>query len=183
MRKTIAFFGHRHLWGRNIRERLKKEIESNLCDELCCLVGTHGEFDNLVLSVCREIRKSYPLLKITVVFTSLNVLKKKQGELYSTADMYRDVKTIIYDIEEEHFKKQIEVSNRKMVDDSDIIICYVDKANKKSGAKKAINYAMRTGRQVINIFKEEDRPFYGKTKEEKENEWKEFMSEDKQRKF
>lgn len=178
MKKTVAFFGHRLLWGREIRERVKKEIESNLNEDVCCLVGTHGEFDSLVLSVCREIKKDFPYLKITVVFTSLNVLQKRKGEIYSDADMYKDVDTVIYDIEEEYYKKQIEISNRKMVDESDLIICYIDKERRNSGAKKAVAYAIKQGKRVINLFQEQDRPFYGMTSEEKEKKWKEFISND-----
>lgn len=181
MKKIIAFFGHRNLWGRDLRERLKNEIESNLCDEIHCLIGTHGEFDSLALSVCRELRKSYPQVKITVVFTTLNVLKKGKDELFSTADMYRDVETTIYDIEEEHFKNQIVVSNRKMVDDCDLVICYVDMKEYRSGAKRAVNYAISQGKKVINLYREQDRPFYNMTKEEIEAEWEKIKNKvDKQ---
>ena len=169
--KTIAFFGHRHLWGKELRERVKNAVELYVGEEIHCLIGTHGEFDSLALSVCRELRKSYPNIKITVIFATLTVLKKGADELYSIADMYDDVETMIYDIEEEHFKNQIVVSNRSMVDDSDLIICYVDMKEYRSGAKRAVKYAMKQGKEVINLYREQDRPFYGMTKEEIEAEW------------
>lgn len=170
---TITFFGHRELFNRDIRNRLKAEIEKYLGEDIHCIIGTHGEFDSLALSVCRELRRSYPNIKITVVFTTLNVLQKGEDELCSTADLYNDVETAIYDIEEEHYKRQIIVSNQRMVDDSDMVICYVDMERYQSGAKKAVKYALKKGKQVINLFKEEDKPFYGMTREEIDALWEE----------
>ena len=175
--KNICFFGHRNLWGRDIRDRLKNELQSHLEDEVHCFVGTHGEFDSLALSVCRELRRTYKNLKITVIFTSLNILKKDKELEYSIADNYDDVETMIYDIEEEHFKNQIVVSNRRMVDDCSIVICYVDMKEFRSGAKRAVNYAKKQGKQIINLFQEQDRPFYGMTKEEIEAEWEKRRNE------
>ena len=99
--KNICFFGHRNLWGKDIRDRLKKELESHLNEDVHCKIGTHGDFDSLALSVCRELRRTYKNLKITVIFTSLNILKKDKELEYSVADNYSDVETMIYDIEED----------------------------------------------------------------------------------
>ena len=176
--KKVCFFGHRNLWGRNIKDRLLKQVESICDDEVHCLIGTHGEFDGLALSVCRELKRKYSNLKVTVIFTSLNILKKDKDSEYSIADYYDDVETMIYDIEEEYFKNQIVVSNRKMVDDSDIVICYVDMKEYRSGAKKAVNYAKKQGKQIINLFDEKDRPFYGMTEEEKQAEYKKLFKKD-----
>ena len=175
MKKTIAFFGHRHILDTKIRERIKNEIEINLCDDIQCLIGVHGEFDRLALSVCRELRESYPQIKIIVVLTSLNIFKKSTSNASSIMEIYRDVETMIYDIEDEHFKKHIVVSNRKMVDDCDLVICYVDMKKSKSGAKRAINYAKKKGKKIINLFRDEDRAFYGMSEQEIEAEWNKFI--------
>ena len=154
--KTITFFGHRRLWGKDITDRLRKVVESNLAKETRFLIGTHGDYDRLALSVCRELRKRYPSISITVIFTSLSVLRKGVEGGYSKADMYADVETMFYEIEKEHFKKQIILSNRKMVDDSQMIICYVDMSEHRSGAKLAVEYAVQQGKEIINLFREED---------------------------
>ncbi|MBE5730487.1 MAG: hypothetical protein E7350_00870 [Clostridiales bacterium] len=83
MKKTISFFGHRNLWNVDIRERVKTVLKSYFCYEICCLIGTHGEFDRLALSVCRWLRKSYSHIKITAVFSTLKTLLKD-------ADLYDD---------------------------------------------------------------------------------------------
>lgn len=165
MNKTIAFFGHRVLRNTDIRERVKRAVESNICDNVCCLIGTHGDFDRLALAVCRELRKIHSHIKIRVVFTTVKALQKD-------ADMYGDVETMIYDIEEDHFKNQITASNKKMIDDSDLIVCYVDVNKYRSGAKRAVEYALKQGKEVINLFSEKDGPFYGMTNDEIASAWK-----------
>ena len=181
--KTICFLGHRQFHPRDLEKRLSSAIKENISsdEDVLFLMGRHGDYDKLALSVCRQIRKEYPRVKITVVFTSLAILRKPEEEMYSVADMYDDVDTMIYNIEEEHFKNQIVVSNRRMVDDCDIVICYVDMKEYRSGAKRAVNYAKRQGKQIINLFQEQDRPFYGMTKEEIEAEWEKRTREIKKK--
>ena len=173
--KTIAIFGHRQFNNKNLKQRLKSEIEKHICDGVQILVGTHGDFDAMAISVCRELIKQHPNVKITAVLTTLTPLQKGSKELYSAIDLYRDIETMTYEIEEVYFKKQIVVSNQHMVDDSDLIICYVDMNKRKSGAKKAVRYAMKQGKDIVNLFKETDNIFYGMTEEEKEIEWKRFI--------
>lgn len=74
----------------------------------------------------------------------------------------------MYEIEEEHFKRQIIISNRKMINDCDVLICYVNKKRNPSGAKLAMNYAKRKGLKIINLYKETDEPTYGMTEDEKQ---------------
>ena len=102
--KTICFLGHRQFHPRDLEERLSSAIKENISsdEDVLFLMGRHGDYDKLALSVCRQIRKEYPRVKITVVFTSLAILKKPEEEMYSVADMYDDVDTMIYNIEEEH---------------------------------------------------------------------------------
>ena len=87
-------------------------------------------------------------MKIIMVFSSVNILKNNCREIYE------DVETMIYDIEQEHFKKRIIVSNRCMVNDCDMVICYVDMKKYGSGAKQAVEYAMKRGKDIINLFQE-----------------------------
>ena len=39
-----------------------------------------------------------------------------------------------------------------MVDDADLIICFVDKTMTNSGALKAVRYAKKQGKIVMNLF-------------------------------
>jgi len=175
----IVFFGHRKIYKENIiRQRLLDCVELHILNGAKRFkVGTHGDFDKLALSVCCELRNKYKDIKITAVFTTLSFLTKKED--YSIADDYKrnNIETMVYPIEEEHYKNQIVVNNRLMVDDCDLVICYVDMKEYRSGAKRAVNYAKKQGKQIINLFKEEDRPFYGMTEEEKAVEIKRIFDE------
>ena len=174
----VTFFGHRRIRNESeVRQRLLAEIEKQIklgVDRF--LIGTHGTFDNMALSCCRELRQIYKDIKIVVVFTSLHPFQKDEFG-FSGIDTYKDVETLTYAIEDEHFKNQIVVNNRYMVDESDIVICYVDFDEYRSGAKRAVNYAKRKNKTIINLFKEEDRPFYGLTPEERERKCKQDLED------
>lgn len=159
MSKNICFIGHRKIWGENVRDRLKRAVEDEIrgVGEFFTM-GTHGDFDRMALGVCREMREKFNGIRIEVVLTSLKVLKKEivfddeYGKEYVVP--YSDVETIMYDIEEEHFKRQIIVSNKKMIDRCDVLICFVDERKKRSGARLAFEYAKKKGLKIINLFNE-----------------------------
>lgn len=154
--KTISFFGHRKIFDKTA---IQKNLTS-LLDEFIpkgyfrILVGRHGDFDKLVLETCINYKKNIDeRLNINVVLTSLSYLNKNEYG-YSVVDNYKDkgCDTIFYEIEDVYFKKRITVSNKKMIDESDLIICYVNENVSQSGAKTAINYAYKHKKTVINLF-------------------------------
>ena len=157
MTHRICFIGHRNVSFRAVRKSLKDVIEyeiKNGCKNFT--MGTHGEFDKMALSVCRELRQIYKDIKIEVVLTSLNLIKKQimHKDKFSTeyTEIYNDVSTIMYDIEDKYFKRQITISNYKMIDNCDTLICYVNESKINSGAKTAMSYAKNKGIRIINLF-------------------------------
>ena len=151
-----AFAGHRKILDKDLRNKLylpvKQQIESG-CKTF--VMGTHGEFDKLALSVCRQLRKTYKDIIIEVAITSLNQIKpeiEKDQFGISKYTPYDDVYTIMFNIEEEHFKRKITTSNKQMIDTCNILICYVDTTQHSSGAKTTLNYAKSKGIQIINLF-------------------------------
>lgn len=161
MVKKATFIGHRKIYDFSLREKLKNTIIKKI--EKGCksfIVGTHGEFDKLALSVCKQLRDKYNDIKIEVVVTSLHNVKKRLlyndefGIEYETP--YSDVATIMYEIEDVYFKQKIIVSNQKMIDECDTLICYVNPKQNRSGAKLAMNYATRRGLKIINLYKNND---------------------------
>ena len=144
MRKT-AFIGHRLVLEEGAYELLLCEIEKQI--EAGCLaftMGTHGEFDRLALSACRHLRECHPEMQIEVVLTS---------PTYAKGGRYGDVATVIFEIEELHYKRRIAWSNRRMIDGCDTLICYVDEAANRSGAKAALRYARAKGVKIINLYR------------------------------
>ncbi|MDE6201560.1 MAG: hypothetical protein K2M47_06780 [Clostridiales bacterium] len=159
-----AFVGHRKIFVDNLDERLIGAIKTEIrygCSSF--IMGTHGQFDTLALLVCKQLRKEYANLDVEVVLTSLHALDK-----YDEWDVvpYSDIKTVMYDIEDVHFKRRISMSNRQMIDECDTLICYVDEKHCISGAKKALCYAKEKGLKIVNLWQEEYNPFYGMTQSE-----------------
>lgn len=156
--KTIAFFGHRQIFNKQlIEERLIKVIEEVIPQGFGrVLIGCHGDFDDIALSTCLDCKKTlFNKLSINVVLTSLTFLKKDEyGN--SRVDTYKTkgCETLFYDVEGVYFKRRITFSNKKMVDESDLIICYVDMKEYKSGAKDIIEYALKQNKKIINLFQE-----------------------------
>ena len=112
---------------------LQNNIEEQIADGCKSFtMGTHGEFDEMALSACRSARQDHPDIKIEVVLTSYHAVEKKTEFDYIP---YQDVDTVMYDIEDEHFKRQITVCNRQMIDTCDTLICYVDKKKKPQRSK------------------------------------------------
>lgn len=166
-RNTImktTFIGHRQVYAKNIYTTLIKTIEEQIQNGCRCFsMGMHGEFDRLALSACRFLRHQYKNIEIEVVITGLHIIEKQDESNYTS---YDDVNTVMYEIEDAHFKNRITLSNRMMIDNCDTLICYVDTNAYKSGAKNAMLYARKRGLNIINLYCEEYRPFYGMTKEE-----------------
>ena len=159
-----AFIGHRQIFAKGTDERLLKAVEAEIQNGcMSFTMGTHGQFDKLSLWACRQLRKKYIDIDIEVVLTSLHAIDKNEEW---DCIPYSDVKTVMYDIEDTHFKRQITLSNRMMIDSCDTIICYVNEKVYRSGAKTAFNYVKKRGIRIINLWRDEDQPFFGMTKEE-----------------
>lgn len=175
MERKIAFIGHRHVYyADKVKERLQNVIEQCIGDGCShFLMGAHGDFDQMALTACRSARKNHPDIQIEVVLTSYHTIEKKHDIDYVP---YQDVQTVMFDIEDLHFKQQITESNKQMIDGCDTLICYVDKKQSPSGAKTAMNYAKRKGLNIINIFKEEDSPTFGMTADEAKTYWDNLFS-------
>ncbi len=156
--EKIAFIGHRQIFDMSVRERLYnaalQEIK-NGCKNFC--MGTHGDFDKMALGVCRELRKTYKDINIEVVITSFAQIKPvvDHDEIFGDEIFkpFDDVETIMFDIEETHFKQKITVSNRRMIDSCSALICYANPNYKySSGALAAMKYAKKKGLRIVNLF-------------------------------
>lgn len=156
--KTIAFFGHREIFNeqevKNNLMALLKEIIPQGYSKI--LIGCHGDFDKIALHTCLEYKNYVDKnLKINIVLSSLSYLNKNEFG-YNKVDYYKEkgCETIFYDIEEVYYKNRITFTNKKMVENSDLIISYVNINAYKSGAKKAIYYAKKLNKTIINLFEE-----------------------------
>ena len=103
----------------------------------------------LFRSICKKLKTTNKNICIEVVITTPNFLTKDKD---INEQVYKDVETVMYEIEDIHFKQRIILSNKKMIDTCDTLICYIDPSIKKSGAKTALRYAEKHGLKIINLF-------------------------------
>jgi len=140
---TCCFFGHRSC--PDITSELKCVLTGLIAkdDTILFYVGGQGGFDRQVHRVLHDLQKEYPNI------TCLEVLaympgKKQEFELPCLLE------TIYPDgLEETPRKFAIEKRNRWMVQNSDIVICYID--HSFGGAAKFVEMAERRGKTVINL--------------------------------
>lgn len=145
-----CFIGHRDIIQKDLYSKLLKAIQHQVAQNCKIFtMGMHGNFDKLALTICKEIKTANKDICIELVITNPNFLTKSKS---ISEIVYKDVDTVMYEIEDAHFKQQIILSNKKMIDTCDTLICYVDTSIKKSGAKTALRYAEKHGLKIINLF-------------------------------
>lgn len=154
---TISLFGHRLVFKKVlVEEMLYNNLKERLKDvSVRVLIGTHGDFDLIALRVCRRLKydEGYDI-DISLIYTSYARVKNDLS--YDTGGWYyKDIETMIYELEGVHYKRQIIASNQKMVDDSDEVIVYytgVRQFNKNNGTKRILEYAKAQNKPVLNII-------------------------------
>ncbi|HIT77690.1 MAG TPA: hypothetical protein IAD47_02730 [Candidatus Limihabitans stercoravium] len=143
----IAFIGHRQILDNTLFNRLYNVTEQAILSGCFHFsVGCHGEFDRIALGVLLMLKRKYKNMVIEVVLTSLSQLRTMFDENQN------DIQTVMYEIEEMHYKQKIIYSNRKMLDNCDAVICYVNPNKVVSGAKQSLNYAKKKSIPITNLF-------------------------------
>ena len=152
--KTCCFFGHRTI---NETEELKSKlieiIEKLIVDENVdiFLFGSKSRFNSLCLELVTEIKEKYPHIKRIYV----------RAEYPDINEQYTNY--LLESYEETYYPEHIRSSGRaayvernyEMISKSKFCIVYYDEPNasttRKSGTKTALDYAIKKGKQIINI--------------------------------
>ena len=148
----VAFFGHRSftdfgLLDDKLYTLLKDLIRTRSYVEL--YVGREGEFDIYASTVIKRVQNG--LGKSNNEFICVLPYSKKDMEYY---EEYYDRVMIPEVIGKAHPKGAITKRNRWMVDQADLIICYVER--EEGGAYSALKYAKRLNKLIINLAKLSD---------------------------
>lgn len=143
--KACAFFGHRD-WGlEEEKERIKNSI-SDLIENYGVAQfysGGRGNFDNLCSKIVYELKKSYPHIKNTLVFSYI----PKKKEEYGLPEWYDDS---VYFLEERVPPRYAIIkTNEKIVDRVDYVLVGIRKH--WGGAYRAYEYAKRKGKIILSI--------------------------------
>ena len=149
---TVTFIGHRYIDRFSFVEEKVEELIRELIatkEYVDILIGRDGEFDQIAASTILRVKRN--------VFDANNTLTWVMP--YETAE-YRNNEESFHEYYDEvevctesaagHFKSAIQTRNCYMVDRSDLLICYVER--KESGAYKTMQYALKKGKHVINIY-------------------------------
>ncbi len=140
----VTFAGHRYLErAREIEAKLyelvRRIVSENEFTEF--YVGDNGEFDILATSTVRRVRREAGEEKCALNL----VLPYKKANLDIIERQFDGI-VIPKSAEEAHRKSAIFERNKWMVDNCDLIICYV---KRNGGAKMTLEYAKK--REIIRI--------------------------------
>ena len=143
----VTFAGHRRVDD-------FRSVETKLYDTVCSIVrmheftefyvGDNGEFDILATSVIRRVRKVQGEEKCALCL----VLPYARADLDLIERQFDSV-IIPPRLHGAHPKAAIGERNRWMVENCDLIFCYV---NRKGGAERTMRYAEKCGKiEVVNL--------------------------------
>lgn len=143
--KTVCFVGHREEWRCGKLDQQLEEVIEGLIQKgyLHFFDGNKGAFDKLCVKILLKLKDKYPNIKIYRVLT--NHLRKDDY-----IPSFIEEVIIPEDIPYLHFKQRITKRNEWMIDNCDIVVCYIiNKIN--SGAYKTYLYAKKRKKEIVCI--------------------------------
>ena len=146
---TITFFGHSNcLFNDDIKEQLKNILVGEIIKNPTCkfYLGGYGDFDGLCLRTLKDLKNDFPDIELIFITPYLD---KNYSKLELAKYYYDDV--IFPPIESVPRKFAILKRNEWMVKQADLVIAYVKYS--WGGAAKALEYAKRKKKRIINIAK------------------------------
>ena len=148
---TVALFGHRQLsYWHPVEQKLKEIITELLFQKeyIDFLVGRNGDFDQMASSVIRTLKQTFrddnSSLSLILPYVTAEYRCHR-----NSFELYYDEIMICEDSATCHFKKAIELRNRYMIDQADLVPVFVER--NYGGAYQALCYAKKRNKKVINI--------------------------------
>ena len=145
---TVSLFGHRKiedLWQLNkqLAPIIKELIQTK--QYVSFLIGRNGEFDEFAASVIKcvqkEVGKENNDITLVLPYTVANL------EYYEN---YYDNVIIPENVYGVHPKSAISLKNRWMIEQSNLVIVYVE--HDQGGAYAAIKYANKLNKEIVNLY-------------------------------
>ncbi len=149
--KTCCFFGHRAInESEELQEQIKIAVESLVTENQVdtFLFGSKSQFDSLCLKIVTALKEKYPHIKRIYVRAEFQFINDDYLAylLQSYDDTYYPEK-VIGAGKASYIKR-----NCEMIDNSKYAIIYCESSKtSKSGAKIAMDYAVKKGREIINL--------------------------------
>lgn len=148
---TVSFFGHREIMNNfEIEKRLTEIIKELLMTKeyVEFLVGRDGDFDILVASAVRRVKKELDSNNCSLVLV-LPYMKAEFRDNEESFLKYYDNVEIDGESSGLYYKVAIKIRNQHMIDRSQLLICFVE--HNKGGAYTAMKYAEKIGCEIINL--------------------------------
>ena len=158
---TVSLFGHREINDlRSLDKQLTPIIRALIQTKpyVSFLIGRYGEFDEYAASVIkcvrREIGRENSEITLVLPYTVADI------EYY---EKYYDNILIPENVYLAHPKSAITLNNRWMIEQSDIVIVYVERS--RGGAYTAMKYAQKLNKKIINLYAKESTFYLAGAKE------------------
>ena len=151
---TVSFFGHRYIENIcEIERKIEKIIKELICENeyVDFLVGRDGEFDQLVSSAIKRMKNEMGYSNSSLIWV-MPYNKAEYENNRENFEEYYDEIEVCYESSIAHPKSAISIRNRRMIDRSDLVIFYVRR--NYGGAYKAMEYAAKIGKRMINLGKD-----------------------------
>ena len=148
---TVSFFGHRQIENAlTVENRLESIIRNLLIEKTYVefLVGRNGEFDLLATSTVRRSKRAVRDDNSSLVLV-LPYLTAEYTNDQASFDRYYDEVEVSSAAAQGHFKAAIQTRNREMIDRSDLVLCCIQ--HRSGGAYQSVQYALKHGKQVLNL--------------------------------
>ena len=143
----VSFIGHRTLYNTKDVECALEEIISDLIRDreyVEFYVGRNGDFDISVASAVKRAQKKYGKENSSLIL----VLPYRVKDEYLLSEFYDDINLPVD--KKTHFKLAISKRNEWLVDNSDLLVAYVER--EYGGAYTTMKYAKKQVKNIINIW-------------------------------
>ena len=151
VKNTVCFFGYREIYNlfeleEKLEEHIRILLESKEYVEF--LVGRNGEFDQLVSSTVRRVKRNYRDDNSALMLVLPYLTAEYENNHQSFHEYYDEIE-ICQDAAGGHYKAAIQVRNREMVDRSDLVVCYIE--HNSGGAFQTVQYAKKKNKEIVNL--------------------------------
>ncbi len=151
LEKSCSFFGHSNIsQDKEVERKLLILIEKLIVEEGYNLFyfGGFGDFDTICYKVVSALRQKYKHVKRVFCLTEEKYLSPSKRPKWLQEEEYEEF--IYFTLENNYWYKRIYFRNCEIIKRSELIIFFV-KNEGESGARKALNYAIKTRKKMINI--------------------------------
>ena len=146
----ITFLGHSTInYVNGLAEKVEKTIVDNIAPGHATIFycGGYGDFDNLCARVCLSIKKKNNNCEL--IYITPYITDSMQKRIKNTMSTYSFDSVIYPPLEKVPLRLAIIKRNEWMIDQSDLIIAYVNYSF--GGSYNSLKYAERKKKRIINL--------------------------------